>query len=393
MSATTELTPSPRLLLGPGPSNVHPRVLRAMATPLVGHLDPQFLQIMNECQEMLRQVFQTKNQLTFPVSATGMAGMETCVVNLIEPGDTMVVCINGVFGGRMQDVAERAGAKVVVVERPWGEVFDANQIGDVLKKEKPKALGIVHAETSTGEWQPVVDIAKACHDANTLLVLDTVTSLSGLPVKIDEWGVDAVYSGTQKCMSCPPGLAPVSFSPKAVDAINNRKTKVQSWYLDMSMIQKYWGGDRAYHHTAPISMTYALRESLRLILEDGLEARFRRHDLNHKALKAGLSALNISYTAAEGHQLPTLNAVKIPDGIDDGTIRKRLLNEFNIEIGGGLGAFKGKVWRIGLMGYNSNPNSVLLFLAALERCLLSQGAKIEGGASIAAANQVYTQSA
>ncbi|MGF1578202.1 MAG: pyridoxal-phosphate-dependent aminotransferase family protein [Gemmataceae bacterium] len=393
MSTTTELTPSPRLLLGPGPSNAHPRVLRAMATPLIGHLDPQFLDIMNECQEMLRQVFQTKNQLTFPVSATGMAGMETCVVNLIEPGDTMVVCINGVFGGRMQDVAERAGAKVVVVEKPWGEVFDANEIADVLKKEQPKALGIVHAETSTGAWQPVADIAKACRDTNTLLVLDTVTSLSGLPVTIDEWGVDAVYSGTQKCMSCPPGLAPVSFSPKAVEAINNRKSKVQSWYLDMAMVQKYWGGDRAYHHTAPISMTYALRESLRLILEEGLEARFRRHDLNHRALKAGLSALGISYTATEGHQLPTLNAVKIPDGIEDGVIRKQLLNEFNIEIGGGLGAFKGKVWRIGLMGYNSNPNSVLLFLSALEQCLLGQGAKIDGGASIASANQVYAQSA
>lgn len=392
MSSVAELNTSPRLLLGPGPSNAHPRVLRAMTTPLVGHLDPQFLAIMNETQEMMRQVFQTQNKLTFPVSGTGMAGMETCIVNLIEPGDKMIVCVNGVFGQRMVDVAQRAGAEVTVLEKPWGQVFDANEIADKIKAVQPKAIGIVHAETSTGAWQPVEDLGKICKDTNTLLVLDTVTSLSGLPVEIDRWGVDAVYSGTQKCLSCPPGLSPVSFGPRALDAMAKRKTKVQSWYLDLSMVQKYWADDRFYHHTAPITMMYALRECLRLVLEEGLEKRFARHRLNHLALKAGLGAIGIGYTAVEGHQLPTLNAVKIPDGVDDAAVRKQLLNDFNIEIGSGLGEFKGKVWRIGLMGFNSNPNSVFQVLGALEQCLEKQGHKFTSGASLAAANAVYNQS-
>jgi alanine-glyoxylate transaminase/serine-glyoxylate transaminase/serine-pyruvate transaminase len=233
-----ELNPSPRILMGPGPSDVHPRVLRAMTTPLLGHLDPQFLAIMNETQEMLRSVFQTKNQLTFPVSGTGSAGMETCVVNLIEPGDRMVVCVNGVFGQRMTDVAQRAGAAVTVAEQPWGQVFNLNQLRETLQKVKPKVLGIVHAETSTGAWQPVEELGKLCHEHDTLLLIDTVTSLGGVPVELDRWGVDAVYSGTQKCLSCPPGMSPVSFSPKAVEVINRRKTKVQSWYLDMTMVQR-----------------------------------------------------------------------------------------------------------------------------------------------------------
>lgn len=386
MSIPGELNPSPRLLLGPGPSDVHPRVLRAMATPLVGHLDPEFLVIMNETQEMLRRVFQTKNQLTFPVSGTGSAGMETCVVNLIEPGDRMIVCVNGVFGQRMTDVAQRAGAAVTTLERPWGEVFDPQQIREALQKVKPKVLGIVHAETSTGAWQPLAELGKICRETNTLLLLDTVTSLAGVPVEIDTWGVDAVYSGTQKCLSCPPGMAPVTFSPKAVEVITSRKTKVQSWYLDMNMVQRYWGEERFYHHTAPITMVYALREALRLVLEEGLEARFKRHQRNHQALKAGLAALGITYAAAEGHQLPQLNAVRIPAGVEDLPVRKRLLSEFGIEIGGGLGDFKGKVWRIGLMGHASRPANVLLFLAALEQCL--QG-KVPAGAGVAAANQSY----
>jgi alanine-glyoxylate transaminase/serine-glyoxylate transaminase/serine-pyruvate transaminase len=340
-----------------------------MATPLLGHLDPQFLAIMNETQELLRRTFRTKNQLTFPVSGTGSAGMETCVVNLIEPGDRMVVCVNGVFGQRMTDVAQRAGAGVTTIERPWGEVFDLGQIREVLQKVRPKVLGIVHAETSTGAWQPVEELGALCHEFDALLLLDTVTSLGGLPVEIDGWGVDAVYSGTQKCLSCPPGLAPVSFSPRAVEVINRRKTKVQSWYLDMTMVQRYWGEERFYHHTAPITMIYALREALRLVHEEGLEARWARHLSNHRALKSGLAALGISYAAAEGHQLPSLNAVRIPAGVDDLALRKQLLAEFGIEIGGGLGDFKGKVWRIGLMGYSSWLNNVLLFLAALERLL------------------------
>src|SRR5262249_19475945 len=320
------------------------------------------------------------------VSGTGSAGMETCVVNLIEPGDRMVVCINGVFGQRMTDVAERAGATVTTIERPWGEVFELAQIREVLRKTRPKVLGIVHAETSTGAWQPVAELGKLCHEFDTLLLLDTVTSLGGVPVLLDDWGVDAVYSGTQKCLSCPPGLSPVSFSPRAVEVINHRKSKVQSWYLDMTLVQRYWGEERFYHHTAPITMIYALREALRLVQEEGLEARWARHLRNHQALKAGLAALGISYATAEGDQLPQLNAARIPPGADDLITRKRLLAEFSIEIGGSLGDFKGKVWRVGLMGYSSQPNNVLLFLAALEQCLQSQGVRITPGAAVAAAN-------
>jgi alanine-glyoxylate transaminase/serine-glyoxylate transaminase/serine-pyruvate transaminase len=389
MNIPGQLNPSARILLGPGPSDVHPRVLTAMATPLLGHLDPQFLDIMNETQEMMRTLFQTRNHLTFPVSGTGSAGMETCVVNLIEPGDRMLVCINGVFGQRMRDVAERAGAAVTALERPWGEVFDPDQIREAVKKTRPKVVGIVHAETSTGAWQPVEELGAICRESDALMLLDTVTSLGGVPVEIDRWGVDAVYSGTQKCLSCPPGLSPVSFSARAVEAINKRKSKVQSWYLDMTMVQRYWDAERFYHHTAPITMIYALREALRLVHEEGLEARWARHRRNHVALKAGLAALGITYAAAEGHQLPMLNAVRIPAGTDDLATRKRLLAEFGIEIGGGLGDFKGKVWRIGLMGYSSRPNNVLLFLAALEQCLLGQGVKVSAGAGVAWANRSY----
>ena len=382
-----QLNPSPRVLMGPGPSDVHPRVLRAMSTPLVGHLDPEFLVIMNETQEMLRQTFRTQNTLTFPVSGTGSAGMETAVVNLIEPGDRMVVCVNGVFGQRMTDVAQRAGADVTTIECPWGEVFEFQQIRETLKKVRPKVLGIVHAETSTGAWQPVEELGALCRETDTLLLVDTVTSLGGVPVEVNAWGVDAVYSGTQKCLSCPPGLAPVSFSTRALEIINRRRTKVQSWYLDMTMVQRYWGEERFYHHTAPISMIYALREALCLIHEEGLEARWARHLRNHRALKSGLAAIGIPFAAAEGHQLPTLNAVRIPAGVDDLATRKRLLTDFGIEIGGGLGDFKGKVWRIGLMGHASRANNVLLFLGALEECLLAQGVKVSPGAGTAAAIQ------
>ncbi len=383
MSVPGQLNPSPRLLLGPGPSDVHPRVLTAMATPLLGHLDPEFVTIMNETQDLLRRTFKTENRLTFPVSGTGSAGMETVVVNLIEPGDRMVVCVNGVFGQRMTDVAQRAGAAVTTVERPWGQVFDLNQLREVLQRVRPRVLGIVHAETSTGALQPLEGLGALCREFDTLLLVDTVTSLGGVPVEVDGWGIDAVYSGTQKCLSCPPGLAPVSFSPRAVEAINRRKTKVQSWYLDMTMVQRYWGEERFYHHTAPITMIYALREALRLIHEEGLPARWERHRRNHIALKTGLAALGIGYAADERHLLPSLNAIRIPAGVDDLTVRRRLLLEFGIEIGGGLGDFKGKVWRVGLMGHNSRPANVLLFLAALEQCLQGQGA------GVAAASRFY----
>ena len=389
MTLPGQLTPPARLLLGPGPSDVPPRVLQALAAPTLGHLDPEFLRVMNETQDMLRQVFVTGNRLTLAVSGTGSAGMETCVVNLIEPGDRMLVCVNGVFGQRMADVAGRAGAAVAVLERPWGQVFDLAQVREALAKVRPKVLGIVHAETSTGAWQPVGELGALCREFDTLLLMDTVTSLGGVPVQVDAWGVDAVYSGTQKCLSCPPGLAPVSFSDRAVEAINRRKTKVQSWYLDMSLVQRYWGEERLYHHTAPVNMVYALREALRIVLEEGLPARWARHLRNHQALKAGLAALDIGYATAEGRELPQLNAVRIPTGADDLATRQRLLRDFGIEIGGGLGDFKGKVWRVGLMGHASRPNSVLLFLAALEQCLTAQGVAITPGAGVAAANQAY----
>jgi alanine-glyoxylate transaminase/serine-glyoxylate transaminase/serine-pyruvate transaminase len=386
-----QLNPSPRILLGPGPSDVHPRVLTAMGTPLLGHLDPQFLQIMNETQEMLRGAFQTKNPLTFPISATGMAGMETCLVNLIEPGDRLVVCVNGFFGQRIVEVGQRAGAAVSTLTRPWGEVFELDPIRDLLKKERPKVLAIVHAETSTGAWQPVEQLGTLCHEFDTLLLVDTVTSLGCVPLKLDAWGIDAAYSCSQKGLGCPSGLAPISFSSRAADVIHRRKSKVQSWYLDITLLERYWGEERMYHHTAPISMIYALREGLRLLHEEGLEPRWARHLKNHQALKAGLTALGIGYTAVEGHQLPQLNAVRIPAGVDDLVVRKRLLAEFGIEIGGGLGDFKGKAWRIGLMGYGSRPNNVLLLLAALEQCLQGQGVKITPGAGVAAANLVYAK--
>ncbi|MCC7423331.1 MAG: alanine--glyoxylate aminotransferase family protein [Planctomycetaceae bacterium] len=382
-----------RILMGPGPSDIAPRVLAALASPTVGHLDPYFLKVMDETQQMLRQVFCTKNPLTLAVSGTGSAGMEACVVNLIEPGDRMIVCVNGVFGGRMADVARRAGADVTVLERPYGEIFSSEEIAAAVKKVQPKVLGIVNAETSTGAYQPVEEIAKIVHDAGGLILVDCVTSLGGMPLEVDGWQLDAVYSGTQKCLACPPGLAPVTFSPRAVEAIDKRKTKVASWYLDMTMVKSYWGQDRAYHHTAPINMNYALHEALRAVLEEGLEARFARHLKNHKALKAGLQALGMEYAVAEGQQLPMLNAVKIPAGCDDAKVRGQLLNQFGIEIGGGLGSMKGKVWRIGLMGETSTERNVLLCLAALERCLSDQGIKVTGGAGVAAANEAYRAAA
>jgi len=385
------LSPPVRTLLGPGPSDIHPRVLEAMGKPTVGHLDPFYLELMNALQAKLRSVFQTKNEMTMAISATGSAGMEATIVNLIEPGDSMIACVNGVFGGRMVDVAQRAGAEVTKVEKRWGSIFEPADLKDALATAKPKAVGIVMAETSTGASQPMKEIADLVHDAGAMLIVDSVTSLGGMPVKVDEWDIDAIYSGSQKCLSCPPGLAPVSFNQRAVETILNRKTKVQSWYLDVSMLANYWGSDRAYHHTAPINMSYGLYEALTLILDEGLEACFARHQRNHEALKAGLSALGIEYAADEGHRLPMLNAVHIPDGVDDGAVRKGLLERYGIEIGGGLGAFKGKAWRIGLMGYGARESNVLLLLSALEQLLAEQNFKFNAGASIAAANGSYAK--
>jgi len=363
--------PAERILLGPGPSPVPARVLRALGAPTLGHLDPQYVAIMDEVCEMLRQVFRTKNALTFPVSGTGMAGMECIAVNLIEPGDEVIVCVNGVFGGRMKDVMERCGATVHAVEAAWGDVIAFDQIAAALEQHpKSKLVGIVHAETSTGALQPLEGLADIVHGKGALLVVDAVTSLGGHELKVDDWGIDAIYSGTQKCLSCPPGLAPVSFGDRALAVMDARKTKVQSWYLDVSMLRKYYlggGGGRVYHHTAPINMTYALREALAIVLEEGLDARIARHAQMHQRLRAGLEAMGISYVPKLS--LHTLNCIHIPAGTNDAGTRKRLLEEYGIEIGAGLGVMAGKAWRIGLMGHGSTVRNVDLVLTALSHVL------------------------
>ncbi len=357
-----------------------------MARPLVGHLDPLFLELMEEIQSLLRFAFQTDNRLTIPISATGSAGMEACLVNLLEPGDEVIIGINGVFGNRMADIAGRAGATVVTVEAPWGQIIDPQHLRDALAAHPgAKALCLVHAETSTGAWQPLEEIGAELAATDTLFVVDAVTSLAGAPLYVDDWHIDACYSGTQKCLSCPPGLAPVTFSDKALAALRKRNTPVQSWYLDLSMIEKYWGDERVYHHTAPISMSYALVEALRLVREEGLEKRWQRHHRHHEALVAGLDALGLTLAAQDGHRLWMLNSVAIPEAIDDAAVRSALLRDYDIEIGGGLGPLKGKVWRIGLMGESSTAANVLLLLTALERILAGMGQGIDPGAGVRAA--------
>ena len=369
--STTPFNPPNRVLMGPGPSDVSPSVLNAMSQPLVGHLDPSFIRMMEEIKDMLRKVFLTKNEMTFPISGTGSAGMEFCFVNLIEPGDEVIVGINGVFGGRMADVAARCGANVTKVEAEWGQIIKPAQVTEALAKvSNPKLVAIVHAETSTGALTPVEEISKLAHNAGALFLLDTVTSLAGCPVLIDEWEVDAVYSGTQKCLSCPPGLAPVSLSDRAMHVVKARKDGVQSWYLDVNLLANYWGdGARVYHHTAPISMNYALHESLRLVLEEGLENRWERHQSNHNRFKTGLDEMGLNLTAEEGHRLWQLNAVGVPDGTDEADVRSALLKEHGIEIGPGLGPLQGKVWRVGLMGQSSSSENVDRFLEALKHLL------------------------
>jgi alanine-glyoxylate transaminase/serine-glyoxylate transaminase/serine-pyruvate transaminase len=361
-----------------------------MAAPLIGHLDPAFVAMMEDVKTLLRLVFATENPLTIPISGTGSAGMEACVVNLIEPGDEIVIGVNGVFGARMADVAERAGAVVMRVEAPWGRVVRAEQIAAALANcHRPKVVALVHAETSTGAWQPLEDAARLAHEHGALFLADCVTSLGGAAVEIDAWGIDAAYSGTQKCLSCPPGLAPVTFAPRAVEVLRQRKTKVQSWYLDLTLLERYWGEERVYHHTAPISMNYALREALRLVAEEGLPARFARHRKNHEALAAGLEAMGLVLAAEEGHRLPMLNAVAVPAGVDEGRVRGRLLADHGIEIGGGLGPMKGRIWRIGLMGESSRRTHVLAVLSALEDALRAEGYGVPLGAGLAAAQAVY----
>ena len=373
MTSASQVNPAERILMGPGPSSVPHRVLRAMSAPTLGHLDPQYLEIMDETCEMLRTVFRTKNKLTFPVSGTGMAGMECIATNLLEPGDEAIVCVNGVFGTRMKDVMERCGAKVHAVEAPWGDIISEELLAAALDAHpKAKLLGIVHAETSTGAHQPLEGIADLCHAKGALFIVDAVTSLGGHELAVDEWGIDAIYSGTQKCLSCPPGLSPVSFGDRALAAMDARKTKVQSWYLDVSLLRKYYmnpgaGGGRVYHHTAPINMTYALREALSILLEEGLEARIERHRVMHLRLRAGLEKLGLSYVPK--HSLHTLNCIHAPAGKDEAALRKRLLEEYGIEIGAGLGPMAGKAIRIGLMGHSATQRNVDLVLAALTELL------------------------
>ncbi|PYS69729.1 MAG: alanine--glyoxylate aminotransferase [Acidobacteria bacterium] len=378
--------PPKRILLGPGPSPVDDRVLSAMAAPLLGHLDPLFLQCMDDVQSMLRYVFETENRGTVPISATGSAGMEAALVNLIEPGDEIVVCINGVFGERMRDIIGRAGGTPIVVEAPWGEAIDAGKIESALKSSKPRALALVQAETSTGVLQDLSGLGEMAHQYGALLIVDAVTSLAGHPVGVDRNSIDICYSGTQKCIGAPPGLAPITFNEGALERIRGRKSKVQSWYLDITMVERYWGDDRTYHHTAPISMNYALREALRLIHEEGLETRWRRHERNHLALVAGVEAMGLSMAVAPEHRLWSLNAVSVPSGVDDAHVRGRLLAE-NIEIGGGLGPLKGRIWRIGLMGSGSTRENVRLVLEALHRALNAEGFECPSG--VEAAEAVY----
>ena len=367
-SPSSALIPVERLLFGPGPSPVPQRVLRALAAPTLGHLDPQYLAIMDRTCAMLREVFRTKNALTFPVSGTGMAGMECIAVNLLEPGDEAIVGVNGVFGARMKDVMERCGASVHAVEAPWGDVITLEQVKAALDAHpKAKLVALVHAETSTGAHQPLEGFAELIHARGALLVVDAVTSLGGHELRVDDWGIDAIYSGTQKCLSCPPGLAPVSFGDRALAVMDARKTKVQSWYLDVSMLRKYYtgggGGGRVYHHTAPVNMTYALHEALTIVLEEGIDARVERHAQMHRRLRAGLEAMGLSYVPKRS--LHSLNCISIPTGADDAKVRRRLLEEYGIEIGGGLGVMAGKAWRIGLMGHGATVRNVDIILAAL----------------------------
>jgi alanine-glyoxylate transaminase/serine-glyoxylate transaminase/serine-pyruvate transaminase len=357
-----------------------------MSRPTIGHLDPSFVGMMDEMKVMLQYAFQTKNELTIPVSAPGSAGMETCFVNLVEPGDKVVVCQNGVFGGRMKENVERAGGTAVMVEDEWGKAVDPDKLEQALKDNPDtKVVAFVHAETSTGVQSDAKTLCDIAHKHDCLTIVDTVTSLGGTPVLVDEWGIDAVYSGTQKCLSCTPGLSPVSFSERAVEAVKARKTPVQSWFLDLNLVMGYWGSGqakRAYHHTAPINALYGLHEALVMLEEEGLEKSWARHEQNHQALRAGIEAMGLTFLVDEAHRLPQLNAVVIPDGVDEAKVRSRLLNEFNLEIGAGLGALAGKVWRIGLMGHASNMKNVMYCLGALESVL----ADMSGGSTKATQN-------
>jgi len=386
MPNTARFNPPSRILMGPGPSGAHPRVLQAMTAPILGHLDPEFLRIMDECNDMLRDVMGTANRITLATPGTGTSGMEAAVMNLVEPGDKVVVGICGYFGERIAVMAERAGGAVTRVQAPWGSPTDFAAVESAVRAAgNVKVIAIVHAETSTGVLTPVEPFAKLAREHGALLLVDCVTSLGGVPVTVDAWGADAVYSGTQKCLSAPPGMAPLTMSPRAWDAIKAREVPCNSWYLDLSLLEAYWDERRAYHHTAPISMVYALHEALALVLDEGLETRWARHERNGRALQAGLEAMGLVLHADAGYRLPVLTTVRIPEGVNDAEVRGSLLSRNSIEIGGGLGDLRGKVWRIGLMGESSTPGNVLLALNALGRALREQGFKADIRAAVQAA--------
>lgn len=389
---TQSFHPPVRTLMGPGPSDVNPRILEALSRPTIGHLDPVFIGLMDELKELLQFAFQTSNALTLPVSAPGSAGMETCFVNLVSPGDKVIVAQNGVFGGRMQENVERCGGEAVMVLDDWGHAVDPQKVADALKANPDaKALAFVHAETSTGARSDAGELCRLARDHDCLTIVDTVTGLGGIEVDVDGWGADAVYSGTQKCLSCVPGLSPVTFSERAAAAIKARSRRAQSWFLDLDLVMGYWGdgAQRAYHHTAPINALYGLHEALVILKEEGLENAWARHRLNHTALAAGLEGLNIEFVVDQDHRLPQLNCVSFPAGVDDAAVRKQLLTDFQLEIGAGLGPLAGQVWRIGLMGYASNRKNVLLCLGALEAVLGQQGVPVDAGEAVAAAQAVY----
>ena len=378
--------------MGPGPSDVNPRILEALSRPTIGHLDPAFIDMMDEVKALLQYVFQTKNELTLPVSAPGSAGMETVFTNLLERGDKAIICQNGVFGGRMKENVERCGAAAVMVQDDWGTAVDLNKVEDALKANPDaKLLAFVHAETSTGVRSDAKALCALARQYDCLAVVDAVTSLAGIELKVDEWGIDAIYSGTQKCLSCVPGLSPVSFSERAAQVIRERKTPVQSWFLDLNLVMGYWGGSakRAYHHTAPVNSLYALHESLVIVQEEGLEQSWQRHAVNHLALVAGIESLGLSFVVDSACRLPQLNLVRFPETVDDAVVRSALLTDYSLEIGSGLGAFAGKVWRIGLMGFASSQANVYLCLSALGNVLRQQGLDVDPAAAVLAAKQTY----
>jgi len=393
MKEYSELKVPERILMGPGPSNVNTRVLLSMSKPMIGHLDPEFIKIMNEVQELLRWLFQTNSQFTLPVSGTGSSGMETLFANCFERGEKVIVGVNGVFGRRMCEVCEKYGIIPLRIEEAWGNPIKTEDIEKALK-QNPDVTGIalVHGETSTGVLQPLEEAGQLCKEKNIIFLVDAVTTLGGVPVRVAEWNIDACYSGTQKCISCPPGLSPITFSKKAINKIKNRKIPVETWYMDMTMVEKYWSDERVYHHTAPISMVYALRESLRIIYEEGLEKRYARHQRNSKALFEGLKDIKIEPLVQEGYRLPPLNSVQIPQGVDDAAVRKEFLSKYNIEVGSGLGDLKGKIWRIGLMGESSSEKNVVYFLSALEEILYRKGHLKTSGSGTAKAIDYFSKS-